>query len=90
MKYLLKWRITSPPKDKEDWDNRLKDNKIREDEKKYGKVIFAGHQTGNYTGITIVDCSYEQLKNRLALTTWLEYSVVPLIPASEMIPLYEP
>ena len=89
MKYLLTWRMNAPPRDKQEWESRQADNKKRKDESKYGKDILAGHQTGNYAGISIVECTYEQLKNRLALTKWLEYKVTPLIPANEMIELAE-
>ena len=75
--------MTSPPSD-EVRPSRTKDNEKRQDEKKYGKVLFPAHMMGNLKGISIVECGKEQLINRLTLTPWLEYEVIPLVASEEM------
>ncbi len=88
MKYLLKWRIVNPPASIEEQKKRLKENdkdiKTREDEKKYGKILFAPHQYGNFKGFVILEATEEQLINRITLTTTLDYEIVPIIPVPEM------
>lgn len=83
MKFVLKWKMLSPPS-AEVRPSRMKDNEERQDEKKYGKVLFPAHLVGNLKGFTIVECDKEQLINRLTLTPWIEYEVVPIIPSEEM------
>jgi hypothetical protein len=82
MKYLLKWKMVSLSI-KDVRPSRMKDNEERENEEKYGKVIFPAHMVGNLKGFTIVECTKEQLINRLTLTEWIEY-VVPIISSEEM------
>ena len=84
MKYVLKWRIIKPPKDDAEQKARQAQNEKRQDEKKYGKVLYPAHMVGNFKGFTIVECDYSQLKNRLTLVNWLDYEVVPIIPAQEI------
>ena len=86
MKYLLKWRMLTPPSDKVR-PTRMKDNEERQDEKKYGKVLYPAHMVGNLKGFTIVECDMDQLTNRLTLTPWLEYEVIPIFPSQQ---LYNP
>ena len=83
MKYVLKWKMESTPND-ENRPSRLKENEERQNEKKYGKVLFPAHMVGNLKGFTIVECTKEQLINRLTLTPWLEYEIVPIISTDEM------
>jgi hypothetical protein len=83
MKYLLKWKMVSPPSE-DVRPSRMRDNEEREDKEKYGKVLFPAHMVGNLKGFTIVECSKEQLINRLTLTPWIEYEVFPIIPSGEM------
>ena len=84
MKYLLKWRIIKPPKDDEEQKARRKENEKRQDEKKYGKVLYPPHMIGNYKGFVIVDCTYEQLRNRITLVNFLEYEVLPILPVPDI------
>ena len=78
--------MLTPPSEKVR-PNRMKDNEERQNEEKYGKVLYPAHMIGNLKGFTIVECTMEQLTNRLTLTPWIEYEVLPIFPSQQ---LYNP